>query len=241
VVKAVEQSVQVVFELIRDCLGVVLRLAADVVLDARLRVGVAGGGDGRRGGRHGHGGRPPDVPLDHLGVGRVVFGGGRHSRLPPQQLVFDTIYHVINTVQIGVVEVLGEPPPALGQLFAACLVRDLEVHQPTRHQDRLIHHVHSLDKLLHGAQDALCRELGLLVAGYAAQTVPASKRHLSVHDSFPLLADGRRMGGRKGFPRNTFCRLLCLLLINNAILFSFKMASGNFYFYAGVSKKCNKS
>lgn len=102
-VETVEQSDEVMFELVRDGLSVVLGLAADIVFDSSLRVGVAGGGDGRRRRRHGHGRWPSNVAFDHLACGGVVLGSGRRRRLTPQQLVFDTVDHVVNTVQVSIV------------------------------------------------------------------------------------------------------------------------------------------
>lgn len=45
------------------------------------------------------------------------------------------------------------------------------VHQATRHQNRVVHHVHRLDELLHQVDDALARELVVIVAGDPTQGV----------------------------------------------------------------------
>lgn len=49
----------------------------------------------------------------------------------------------------------------------------LSVHQPARHQYRLVHGIDCLDKLLHGVEDALVRELLVVMPGDPSQAVPA--------------------------------------------------------------------
>lgn len=49
-----------------------------------------------------------------------------------------------------------------------------QVHQPTGHQHRLVHGVHSLDELLHVVQDALFGEFGVVITCYLLQAVPVT-------------------------------------------------------------------
>uniref|UniRef100_A0A8D8KDD5 (northern house mosquito) hypothetical protein n=1 Tax=Culex pipiens TaxID=7175 RepID=A0A8D8KDD5_CULPI len=74
-------------------------------------------------------------------------------------------------------------------------VTNLSVHQPARHQYRLVHGIDCLDKLLHGVEDALVRELLVVMPGDPSQAVPVVfyvARHVCVSVHFVWILTGQR-------------------------------------------------
>jgi len=131
----------------------------------------------------------------------------------PKQLVFHTVYHCVQTVEIGGVHGVAEVvrvavAPLDGQAMAVRLavalaaavrlrldavsgIANLEVQEAAWHEDGLVHVLDSFHELVHGAEYALVGKLGLVTTSQSAQAISANKTNTLVSQGHsPAIRDG---------------------------------------------------
>lgn len=177
------QSVEMPPEILSNNLSSVADLRGffdtGVVLIADLAVGIA---DARcRGVGRGdtHSGWPSDVTLRRCKC--RLWSDFLHNLLlflralplSPKQISFDGIQHVVHIKQISRIKDAADISLLLGPSGRILLITNFQVHQTTWYEYGFIHSIDALHKFLHGVEDTLVRELGVVVPGDALQTIPA--------------------------------------------------------------------